>query len=154
MRTAILPFLFIFNTQLLLIGLDGSLHVALTMASALVAMLVFAAATSGYFFARNRWYETAALLLVCFTLFRPGFWMDMLHPPFDDLKGAAMVQSIEAAPPQTGKRVWIEGLNMDGKEIRKGVLIPLGEAGDAKTRLARAGLTVMPDGHALMVVGV
>lgn len=154
MRTAILPFLFIFNTQLLLIGLDGPLHVALTMASALVAMLVFAAATSGYFFARNRWYETAALLLVCFTLFRPGFWMDMLHPPFDNLKGAAMVQSIEAAPPQTGKRVWIEGLNMDGKEIRKGVLIPLGEAGDAKTRLASAGLTVMPDGDALMVVGV
>ena len=154
MRTAILPFLFIFNTQLLLIGLDGPLHVALTMASALVAMLVFAAATSGYFFARNRWYETAVLLLVCFTLFRPGFWMDMLHPPFDDLKGAAMVQSIEAAPPQTGKRVWIEGLNMDGKEIRKGVLIPLGEAGDAKTRLASAGLTVMPDGDALMVVGV
>jgi len=154
MRTAILPFLFIFNTQLLLIGLDGLLHVALTMASALVAMLVFAAATSGYFVARNRWYETAALLLVCFTLFRPGFWMDMLHPPFDNLKGAAMVQSIEAAPPQTGKRVWIEGLNMDGKEIRKGVLIPLGEAGDAKTRLASAGLTVMPDGDALMVVGV
>ena len=55
MRTAILPFLFIFNTQLLLIGLDGPLHVALTMGSALVAMLVFAAATSGYFFARNRW---------------------------------------------------------------------------------------------------
>ncbi|HRK40251.1 MAG TPA: TRAP transporter permease [Burkholderiaceae bacterium] len=154
MRTAILPFLFIFNTQLLLIGLDGPLHVALTMASALVAMLVFAAATSGYFFARNRWYETAALLLVCFTLFRPGFWMDMVHPPFDDLKGAAMVQAIEAAPPQTGKRVWIEGLNMDGKEVRKGVLIPLGEAGDAKTRLASAGLTVMPDGDALMVVGV
>ena len=154
MRTAILPFLFIFNTQLLLIGLDGPLHVALTMSSALVAMLVFAAATSGYFFARNRWYETIALMLVCFTLFRPGFWMDMVHPPFDDLKGTAMVQSIEAAPPNTGKRVWIEGLNMDGKEIRKGVLIPLGEAGDVKTRLASAGLTVMPDGDALMVVGV
>jgi TRAP transporter 4TM/12TM fusion protein len=154
MRTAILPFLFIFNTQLLLIGLDGPLHVALTMSSALVAMLVFAAATSGYFFARNRWYDTVALLLVCFTLFRPGFWMDMVHPPFEDLKGPAMVQSIEAAPAQTGKRVWIEGMNMDGKDIRKGVLIPLGEAGDVKTRLASAGLTVMLDGDALMVVGV
>jgi TRAP transporter 4TM/12TM fusion protein len=154
MRTAILPFLFIFNTQLLLIGLDGPLHVALTMGSALIAMLVFAAATSGYFFARNRWYETLALLLVCFTLFRPGYWMDMIHPPFDELKGEAMMQSIEAAPAGTGKRVWIEGMNMDGKDIRKGVLIPLGAPGDAKTRLASAGLTVMADADTLMVVGV
>ncbi|GLS12682.1 TRAP transporter permease [Hydrogenophaga electricum] len=154
MRTAILPFLFIFNTQLLLIGLDGPLHVILTMGTALIAMLVFAAATSGYFFARSRWYESIALLLVCFTLFRPGFWLDMVHPPFDELRGEAMMQSIEAAPANTGKRVWIEGMNMDGKDIRKGALIPLGAPGDAKTRLASAGLTVMPDGDTLMVVGV
>lgn len=154
MRTAILPFLFIFNTQLLLIGLDGPLHVMLTMGSALVAMLVFAASTSGYFFARNRWYETLALLLVCFTLFRPGFWMDMMHPPFQELKGESMMQYIAAAPANTGKRVWVEGMNMDGKDIRKGVLIPLGAEGDAKKRLASAGLTVMPDGDTLQVIGV
>jgi TRAP transporter 4TM/12TM fusion protein len=154
MRTAILPFLFIFNTQLLLIGLDGPLHVALTMGSALVAMLVFAAATSGYFFARNRWYETILMLLVCFTLFRPGFWMDMVKPPFEELKGQAMVTAIESAPAGTEKRVWIEGMNIDGDEVRKGVLLPLGEAGDVKARLATAGLTVMADGDALMVMGV
>ncbi len=154
MRTAILPFLFIFNTQLLLIGLDGPLHVALTMGSALVAMLVFAAATSGYFFARNRWYETILMLLVCFTLFRPGFWMDMIKPPFEELKGQAMVTAIEAAPAGTEKRVWIEGMNIDGDEVRKGVLLPLGETGDVKARLATAGLTVMADGDALMVMGV
>jgi hypothetical protein len=154
MRTAILPFLFIFNTQLLLIGLDGPLHVMLTMGSALVAMLVFAASTSGYFFARNRWYETLALLLVCFTLFRPGFWMDMMHPPFQELKGESMMQYIAAAPANTGKRVWVEGMNMDAKDIRKGVLIPLGAEGDAKKRLASAGLTVMPDGDTLQVIGV
>lgn len=154
MRTAILPFLFIFNTQLLLIGLDGPLHVALTMGSALVAMLVFAASTSGYFFARNRWYETILMLLICFTLFRPGFWMDMIKPPFEELKGQAMVTAIEAAPAGTEKRVWIEGMNIDGDEVRKGVLLPLGETGDVKARLATAGLTVMADGDALMVMGV
>ena len=154
LRTAILPFLFIFNTQLLLIGLDGPLHVALTMGSALVAMLVFAASTSGYFFARNRWYETILMLLICFTLFRPGFWMDMIKPPFEELKGQAMVTAIEAAPAGTEKRVWIEGMNIDGDEVRKGVLLPLGEAGDVKARLATAGLTVMADGDALMVMGV
>ncbi len=154
MRTAILPFLFIFNTQLLLIGLDGWPHLLLTVAVAIGAMLIFAAATQGYFMVKSRWYESAALLLVCFTLFRPGFWMDMIHPPFDEVKGAAMSQVIAEAAPNTGKRVWIEGMNLDGKDVRKGVLLPLGAPGDARTRLSSAGLSVVNDGEALMVTGV
>jgi TRAP transporter 4TM/12TM fusion protein len=154
MRTAILPFLFIFNTQLLLIGLDGPLHLLITVGTAVIAMLVFAAATQGYFFARSRWYESLALLLVCFTLFRPGFWMDMIHPPFDEVRGERMSQLIADAPANTGKRVWIEGLNLNGDEVKKGVLIPLGESGDFKARLASSGLTVMADGDTLMVVAV
>lgn len=154
MRTAILPFLFIFNTQLLLIGLTGPFHLILTIFIAIVAMLVFAAATQGYFLTKTRWYETLALLLVCFTLFRPGFWMDMIAPPFDEIKGEAMTQAIEQAPPNTGKRVWIEGLNLNGDEVRKGVLLPLGPAGTAKERLASSGLTVMADGDNLMVAAV
>jgi TRAP transporter 4TM/12TM fusion protein len=154
MRTAILPFLFIFNTQLLLIGLDGPLHLLVTVGTAVIAMLVFAAATQGYFFARSRWHESLTLLLVCFTLFRPGFWMDMIHPPFDEVKGERMSQLIAEAPADTGKRVWIEGLNLNGDEIKKGVLIPLGSPGDVKARLANSGLTVMADGDNLMVVAV
>jgi TRAP transporter 4TM/12TM fusion protein len=154
MRTAILPFLFIFNTQLLLIGLDGPLHLVLTIAIAIVAMLVFAAATQGYFLTKSRWHETIALLLVCFTLFRPGFWLDMVAPPFVELKGEAMVKAIEEAPAGTGKRVWIEGLNMDGDEVRKGVLLPLGPQAPLKERLQAAGVTAMTDAEGLMVAAV
>ena len=74
MRTAVLPFLLTFNTQLLMIGIDSMFHLALTVASATVAMLLFAAATQDYFFVKSRWYESVALLRVTFTLFRPGFW--------------------------------------------------------------------------------
>jgi TRAP transporter 4TM/12TM fusion protein len=154
MRTAILPFLFIFNTQLLLIGLDGPVHLIMTVGTAVIAMLIFAAATQGFFIVKSRWYETIAMLLVCFTLFRPGFWMDMIHPAFDEVKGEEMSRVIAEAPANSSKRVWIEGLNLNGDEIRKGVLLPLGEPGDVKTRLGTSGLTVMADGDALMVVGV
>ena len=54
MRTAILPFLFIFNTQLLMIGIDSWLHLLLVVTSAIAANLLFAAATQGWFLARNR----------------------------------------------------------------------------------------------------
>ncbi|MCX9458594.1 DUF3394 domain-containing protein, partial [Vibrio cholerae] len=75
LRTAALPFLFIFNTDLLLINVDFA-HGVLIFAVATVAMLIFAAATQGYFLVKSRWYESLLLLLVAFTLFRPGFWMD------------------------------------------------------------------------------
>jgi hypothetical protein len=80
--------------------------------------------------------------------------MDMIHPPFDEVRGERMSELIAEAPANAGKRVWIEGLNLNGDEVKKGVLIPLGAPGDAKTRLASAGLTVMADGDNLMVVAV
>ncbi len=154
MRTAILPFLFIFNTQLLMIGITGPLHLALTIASAVVAMLVFAAATQGYFLVKSRWWETAALLLVTFTLFRPGFWWDMVYPPYEERPATELMTLVEQAPKGERKRVWVEGLNLDGKEIRKGVLLPLGDAGPARERLRRIGLTVMALGDEVQIAAV
>lgn len=142
MRTAILPFLFIFNTQLLLIGIDTVWHLVLTVVSATIAMLVFAAATQGYFLVRTRWYETIALLLVTFTLFRPGFWLDMVYPPYVEAPASEFMKLVEEAPAKTGKRVWVEGEKRDGSEVRKGVLLPLGDAGTARERLGRIGLSV------------
>jgi hypothetical protein len=142
LRTAILPFLFIFNTQLLLIGVDTAWHLILTVVSATVAMLVFAAATQGYFLVRTRWYETIALLLVTFTLFRPGFWLDMVYPPYVEAPAAEFMKLVEEAPANTGKRVWVDGEKRDGSDVRKGVLLPLGDAGTARERLGRIGLTV------------
>ena len=151
MRTAILPFLFIFNTQLLLIGIDGPWHLFLTVSSALVAMLLFAAATQGYFVVRSKWWESAALLLITFTLFRPGFWWDMMYPPFATIPAAQMASVIEAAPANTGKRMWVEGLSLEGNEVRKGVLLPLGPEGTMKQRLSYSGLSVMSQGDGLLV---
>ncbi len=87
-RTGILPFMFIFNTELLLIGVHSFAHLVLTIASAVAAMLVFAAATQGWFLTRSRWYESVAMLLVTFTLLRPDFWMDFAFPRFAACAGA------------------------------------------------------------------
>ncbi len=154
MRTAILPFLFIFNTQLLMIGIEGPLHLALTVGSALAAMLIFAAATQGFFIVRSRWWESIALLLVTFTLFRPGFWWDMAYPPYQDVPATQLMQLVEEAPAGTSKRVWIEGTNIDGKDVRKGVLLPLGNAGPARDRLGNIGLTVVPLGDEMQIAQV
>lgn len=154
MRTAILPFLFIFNTQLLLIGLTGWVHLLMTVVIAVVAMLVFAAATQGFFLRRSRWYETLLLLLVTFSLFRPGFWWDQLYPPFDEAPPSRFSELVEKAPPGERKRIWIAGTNLDGKDIRKGVLLPLGDVGTARERLRRIGLTVVTLGDDVQIAQV
>ncbi|MCW5648783.1 MAG: TRAP transporter permease [Ramlibacter sp.] len=154
MRTAILPFLFIFNTQLLMIGIDGVWHLLITIVSATVAMLVFAAATQGYFIVRSRLWETAALLLVTFTLFRPGFWWDMVYPPYQTVPAAQLMELVGKAEAGTRKRVWVEGTNIDGKEVRKGVLLPLGDVAPAPQRLGKIGLSLMAQGDAVQVMSV
>lgn len=154
MRTAILPFLFIFNTQLLMIGIDSVWHLLLTVVSATVAMLVFAAATQGYFLVKSRLWETALLLLVTFTLFRPGYWWDMVYPPFQEVPATQLIALVDKADAGERKRLWVEGTNINGKEIRKGVLLPLGDKAPAAQRLASAGLRVLPQGDAMQVLTV
>lgn len=154
MRTAILPFLFIFNTQLLMIGIDGVGHLLLTIVSAVIAMLVFAAATQGYMLVRSRWYETLALLLVTFTLFRPGFWWDMVYAPYRQLPATQLMAQIEKAPAEARLRVWIEGTSLNGDAVRKGVLLPLGDVAPARQRLAGIGLTLSTLGDQVQVAAV
>src|SRR5215510_10730576 len=56
-RTAILPFVFVFNPQLLMIGIGNVAHFLVVVAAAIVASCLFAAATMAYFRTRTRWWE-------------------------------------------------------------------------------------------------
>ncbi len=71
LRTAILPFMFIFNPRLLLIGVDSWWQAAWVALSGVAAMFAFAGATLGFLAARNRWYETLLLLLSAAVVLRP-----------------------------------------------------------------------------------
>ncbi|PKO34375.1 MAG: C4-dicarboxylate ABC transporter [Betaproteobacteria bacterium HGW-Betaproteobacteria-7] len=153
-RTAILPFMFIFNTQLLLIGITDGFHLFLTITSATLASLIFAAATQGFFVTRNRIHETLILLLVTFSLFRPGFWMDMVYPPFAELAPSELNRLVEAAPKDGKLRIWVEGITLEGQEVTKGVLLSLGAPGKANERLSSMGLTVMALGDQVQVAAV
>ncbi|HEX2257686.1 MAG TPA: DUF3394 domain-containing protein, partial [Afifellaceae bacterium] len=143
LRTVALPFIFVFNTQLLLIGIDSWLHLVLVVVGATVAMLVFAAATQSYFLVRSRWYETVALLLIAFTLFRPGFWMDMIAPEFEPRPPGELREIVEAKPANDFLRIRVEGLDMQGRDVSKVVMINAGPPGPAEERLRNAGLGVM-----------
>lgn len=150
-RTAILPFLFIFNTELLMIGIEGPLHLVVTIAAAVTAMLVFAAATQGFFLAKSRIWETAVLLLVAFTLFRPGFWMDMVYPPLEAVPGTQIVQAAEGLPAGGQIQVRVKGLDLNDNEVDKVVMLPVGDGKTGKERLLHAGLELREEDGKMMV---
>jgi TRAP transporter 4TM/12TM fusion protein len=139
LRTAALPFLFIFNTELLLIDVTMGQGIFVFIV-ATVAMLLFAAATQGWFLAKNRFYESVALILVAFTLFRPGFWMDMVAPPFIEEAPAAIVQAALATPAGDDLRIRVAGLNDLGDPINFVALVPIGDEATGEERLEAAGL--------------
>ena len=145
-RTGILPFMFIFNTQLLLIDIGGPLELTLVIVSATVASLVFVAASQNWFITRSKWYETVILLVIAFSFFRPNFWMDMIYPPYNKIPSAELMQIVEKAPDDQRLRVWIEGEDQKGNPVKKGKPIALGAAGTAIERLGRYGLLVVPNG--------
>ncbi len=141
-RTAILPFMFIFNTQLLMIGIENVFDFILTVATAILAMLAFAAATQGYFLVRSRVWETVILLLVAFTFFRPGFWWDMIYEPIVSSDAAQIVEVAAASPPGADIQIRVSGTTIEGDEVTKAIVLPLGEAGTGAERLADAGLEI------------
>ncbi len=153
LRTAALPFLFIFNTDLLLInvGWGQGIFVFIT---ATIAMLLFAAATQGWFLARNRFYETIALLLIAFTLFRPGFWMDMVAPPFQNVPPAEIEQAAMDTAVGENLRLQVSGLNAVGDPVTFTALLPVGEGETGQDRLFASGLEYIVNGEEVIIDNV
>ncbi|WP_283131485.1 TRAP transporter permease [Enterovibrio norvegicus] len=140
-RTAILPFMFIFNTQLLLMDLDGPLHLFLTIFSAVVAMLVFSAATQGWWLTKNKWYETVLMMLITFALFRPGFFWDELYAPTNDYAGTEIIKVAETLPDGQTLNIQVKGENIDGNIVTKHVHLPVDTAqAEGLARVLSTGL--------------
>jgi TRAP transporter 4TM/12TM fusion protein len=82
-RTAILPFMFIFNTDLILHNVYSWPQGILIFVMACCANFAFASATQGYFVARNKFYEIPLFLAASFILFRPGLIASWINVPHD-----------------------------------------------------------------------
>ena len=142
-RTAILPFMFIFNTELLMIGIGSWWHFGWVVVSTLAACLAFAAFTQGFFLARNRAWEAAALVVATFTLFRPDIYRDAFVEPWRVVPVAQMNEVIAGLKPDQNMRLRIEVQEKSGKTEERTFILPV-RKGPADARLANAGLELAP----------
>jgi len=149
-RTALLPFLFIFNTDLLLIDV-GPLKAVFVFFIALLAMLLFAAATQGYFIAKSRMWETGVLLLIAFTLFRPDFFLNQVSDQYRVASGPAALSLLAEAETGDDVRLVINGPDFDTGDPRPTTIVVPGVTGDADTALTDQGLTVLEEDGTLLL---
>lgn len=150
-RTAILPFIFIFNTELLMIGIGSWHHLLLVVVAAVIAMLVFAAGTQGYFITKSRLWETLALLLIAFTLFRPGFFWDRVYPPLTEKPATELVQTLNEMPEGSRIRLKLQGENFNGDEISLNVMLSVGNQETGEEKLSAMGIETREEDGKIIV---
>ncbi|MDO9414081.1 MAG: TRAP transporter permease [Pseudolabrys sp.] len=141
-RTALLPFVFIFNPEILMIDIGGPLHFAFVVTCCVVAMGTFVAASQNWLLIRNKWYETVLLLLVSFTLFRPDYWLDQVQPPFVERPAAELAQIANDLPQGATLRFRINSQSRSGDDVEKLVRLTLRTGTTGVERLAATGLTL------------
>ncbi len=139
-RTAVLPFMFIFNTKLLMIGIDHWYQLIIVICAAVLAMLSFAAGTQGYFLVKCRIWETVSLLVVALLLFRPGIVWDKIFPPLLEEPATQIVEYVGDMDPGSSLRMTVAGEKMNGKKFKKTLMLKVGDEPTGKERLAGIGI--------------
>ena len=86
LRTGILPIVFLFNHELLLIGVDNIWQALLVIITSLIGILVFTAATQRWFINRLSWYEIIAFLIISISFLAPDFVLSKFYPKFNEQK--------------------------------------------------------------------
>lgn len=145
LRTVALPFVFIFNTDLLLIDVNW-IEGTISFVIASIAILVFTSGTMGWFVTRSRIYESVALVLVAFALFRPGFFMDRMQPPFAEIQPTELERTLDGTSPGSELRLVVSGPDFGNGEIKQTTLVLPTTEGSGGDQIDAAGLLLLEEG--------
>jgi TRAP transporter 4TM/12TM fusion protein len=83
LRTGILPIVFLFNHELLLIGIENIWHALVVIITSLAGILVFTSATQGWFVNKLKWYEIIVFLIISISLLSPEFVLNKFYPKYN-----------------------------------------------------------------------
>ena len=99
LRTGILPIVFLFNHELLLIGVDSFWKALLVIVTSLMGILVFTAASQQWFINKLRWYEIIAFLIISLSFLAPDYVLSKFYPKFNEQKlSAQTIQNLSFDP--------------------------------------------------------
>ncbi|MDR1677810.1 MAG: TRAP transporter permease [Deltaproteobacteria bacterium] len=139
LRTAVLPFVFIYNQEILLLNIQSPLHFIWVLTTSILACLAFASATQRFIFIKTTWYEVLGLILAMIFLFRPDIPQNMAFKPFQEFPPTAVNQLIEELEPGSDIRLHLVTNFRSGRQVDQVVVLPFTET-TAEDRLMSAGV--------------
>ncbi len=99
LRTGILPIVFLFNHELLLIGVESFWQALIVIVTSLTGILIFTAATQQWFINKLKWYETIAFLIISLSFLAPDYVLSKFYPKFNEQKlSAETIQNLSFDP--------------------------------------------------------
>ncbi len=106
LRTGILPIVFLFNHELLLIGVDSIWKALVVVVTSLIGILVFTSATQQWFINRLRWFEVIFFLIISLSFLAPDYVLGKFYPKFNEQQ--LTVQNIQKLSFDPNKEVHIK----------------------------------------------
>lgn len=79
LRTAVIPFMFVFNPELVLYGINGWPQALLIFVTATFGAFAFTNAVQGWFITKNKWYEIPLFLIASLVMFCPALLTKIFH---------------------------------------------------------------------------
>ena len=116
LRTGILPIVFLFNHELLLIGIENIWHAIIVIITSLIGILVFTSATQGWFINKLRWYEILIFLVISISFLSPEFVLNKFYPKYNYLNIEQIQNSV--FDPEKEVRIKVTRLSEYGERYK------------------------------------
>ena len=147
LRTGILPIVFLFNHELLLIGIENIWHAILVIITSLIGILVFTAATQAWFINRLRWYEIIIFLIISISFLSPEFVLNKFYPKYNYLDINQIHNS--KLDPNVETRIKVTRANEYGERYKLFVIEK--NTFESKFNLEEYGMTLVKENNQIVV---
>ena len=142
LRTGVLPIVFIFNHELLLIGIENIWHGLLVIATSLIGILIFTSATQGWFFSKLKFYEIIIFLVISISFLSPDFVLNRFHPKYNYQK----LETIDKININSNKEVQLKVTRYTPYGERYRLFVIPKNTFDSDYNLQEYGITIDPSG--------
>ena len=107
MRTVIIPFMFMFNTDIILHGITSWSLFFLILVMTILGTCAFTSMVQGWFFVKNSWVDRIVLLIATMILFNPkwlaGYMEGIIHLPYMSYYGVGVILLLYVWMSQKGR---------------------------------------------------
>ena len=147
LRTGILPIVFLFNHELLLIGIENIWHAIIVIITSLIGILVFTSATQGWFINKLRWYEILIFLVISISFLSPEFVLNKFYPKYNYLNIEQIQNSV--FDPEKEVRIKVKRLNEYGERYK--LFLIEKNSFDKKFNLKDYGMDLINENNTIVV---